>query len=118
MRFIDNVHFWGDLLLRNWLFFVAIGLAVWLTFLGLVFLSWFAAFWGNIFLGWKADLASCWQGVGAIGIAFGSIAALGGLAWARDYVDGRYNTPEGVSRWDLQDQTQQPAVHVEIAKEE
>ncbi len=118
MRLIENIHFWGELLLKYWPFFVAVFIFGWSLALGAVFISWLTAFWGNILWGWKADLSSCWQGVGAIGAAFGAIAALGGLAWARDYVDGKYNTPEGVSRWDLQEEQKQPSAPVEIAKEE
>lgn len=81
---------------------MAISLLIFLMmlFLALVLISWLAGYWLNALYGYKFEINSCWQGVGAVVAGLGGVAALAGSAWIKLWIDSKYNSvlgekPEG-----------------------
>lgn len=60
-----------------------------------VLLSWFVGFYMNGFFGFKFELSSVWQGLGACVTAISGLLTLAGVNLAKHYVDSRYNSAQG-----------------------
>lgn len=68
---------------------------VMMIFLCLVMASWLAGYWANALWGYKFEIGSCWQGVTAVVAGLGGVAALAGSAWAKHWIDSKYNSEIG-----------------------
>lgn len=79
----------------NWLALVIFLTVVWMLFLCIVAFSWLYGFWANGLYGTHFDLGSCWQGIGAIMLGFGSILGLAKAAWTKYQADSEHNTLPG-----------------------
>ncbi len=73
---------------------ILIGVLI-MTFILFVLLSWAVGFYANGFYGFKFDLGSIWQGLGACVAAITSLLTLAGVNLAKHYVDSRYNSQPG-----------------------
>lgn len=79
----------------NWLALVIFLTVIWMMFLCVVGFSWLYGFWSNGLRGTKFDLASCWQGIGAIMLGFGSILGLAKAGWTVYRTDSELNSKPG-----------------------
>ena len=61
----------------------------------LVLFSWFIGFYANGFYGFKFDLGSVWQGLGACVTAISGLLTVAGVQLGKHYVDSRYNSQAG-----------------------
>ena len=61
----------------------------------LVLFSWFIGFYANGFYGFKFDLGSVWQGLGACVTAISGLLTVAGVQLSKHYVDSRYNSQAG-----------------------
>ena len=68
---------------------------VMMVFLCLVMGSWLFGYWANAIWGYHFEIGSCWQGIGVVITGLGGVAALAGSAWAKHYIDSKYNSEEG-----------------------
>lgn len=75
----------------NWLALVVIMTIIWMLFLCAVAFSWLFGYWSNALNDTHFEIGSCWTGIGAIGVAFGSILSLAGAAWAKYHTDSKFN---------------------------
>jgi hypothetical protein len=66
-----------------------------MTFILFVLVSWGIGFYANGFFGYKFDLGSIWQGLGACVAAITGLLTLALSSLAKWYVDSRYNSAEG-----------------------
>ena len=66
-----------------------------LFFILLVLFSWAVGFYMNGFFGFKFELNSVWQGLGACITAISGLLTLAGVNLAKHYVDSRYNSAAG-----------------------
>ena len=73
-----------------------IGLLV-CVFVLFVLLSWGVGYYMNGLLGYKFDLGSVWQGIGACAAAVGSLLTMAGMNLGRKYIDSKFNSPTGVA---------------------
>jgi len=60
-----------------------------------VLFSWFIGFYANGFYGFKFDLGSVWQGLGACVTAISGLLTVAGVQLGKHYVDSRYNSQAG-----------------------
>jgi len=60
-----------------------------------VLFSWFVGFYANGFYGFKFDLGSVWQGLGACVTAISGLLTVAGVQLGKHYVDSRYNSQAG-----------------------
>ncbi len=60
-----------------------------------VLLSWGVGFYLNGIFGYKFDLGSVWQGIGACAAAVGSMLTLAGVNFSKQYIDSKFNSPLG-----------------------
>jgi len=60
-----------------------------------VLFSWFVGFYANGFYGFKFDLNSVWQGLGACVTAISGLLTVAGVQLGKHYVDSRYNSAAG-----------------------
>ena len=61
----------------------------------LVLFSWFIGYYANGFYGFKFDLGSVWQGLGACVTAISGLLTVAGVQLGKHYVDSRYNSQAG-----------------------
>ncbi len=61
----------------------------------LVLFSWFIGYYANGFYGFKFDLGSVWQGLGACVTAITGLLTVAGVQLGKHYVDSRYNSAAG-----------------------
>lgn len=61
----------------------------------LVLFSWFVGFYCNGFGGYKFELNSVWQGLGACVTAISGLLTVAGVQLGKHYVDSRYNSAAG-----------------------
>lgn len=80
----------------NWLALVIFLTVLWCVMLLVVAGSWLVAFWLNGLFGYKFELGSCWQGVGAIAAAFAGIIGLAKAGWTKWLIDSEHNSPQYV----------------------
>ena len=66
-----------------------------MAFILFVLISWGIGFYANGFFGYKFDLGSIWQGLGACVAAITGLLTLALSSLAKWYVDSRYNSAEG-----------------------
>ena len=64
-------------------------------FILFVLLSWGVGFYANGFYGFKFDLGSIWQGLGACVAAISGLLTLAGVDLAKHYIDSKFNSPKG-----------------------
>ena len=60
-----------------------------------VLISWFVGFYANGFGGYKFELNSVWQGLGACITAITGLLTMAGVQLGKHYVDSRYNSAAG-----------------------
>jgi len=72
-----------------------IGLLICL-FILIVLVSWAVGYYMNGLLGYKFELGSIWQGLGACITAIGSLLTMAGVNLGKQYIDSKYNSPQGV----------------------
>jgi len=60
-----------------------------------VLFSWFVGFYANGFWGYKFELNSVWQGLGACVTAISGLLTVAGVQLGKHYVDSRYNSAAG-----------------------
>ena len=112
MAFRSPVAKWGDLVkimgrvkqeilnLAEWSkrhlekLIILIGVFI-MAFILLVLLSWAIGYYANGFFGYKFDLGSIWQGLGACVAAITGLITMAGTSLAKLYVNSRYNSPQG-----------------------
>lgn len=73
---------------------ILIGVCI-MTFILFVLVSWGIGFYANGFWGYKFELGSIWQGLGACVAAITGLLTLAATSLAKLYVDSRYNSPQG-----------------------
>lgn len=73
---------------------ILIGVLI-MTFILFVLLSWAIGFYANGFFGYKFELGSIWQGLGACVAAITGLITMAGTSLAKLYVNSRYNSPQG-----------------------
>lgn len=73
---------------------ILIGVLI-MTFILFVLLSWAIGFYANGFFGFKFELGSIWQGLGACVAAITGLITMAGTSLAKLYVNSRYNSPQG-----------------------
>lgn len=66
-----------------------------LSLVVLVLFSWFVGYYANGFYGFKFDLGSVWQGLGACVTAISGLLTVAGVQLGKHYVDSRYNSAAG-----------------------
>ncbi len=71
-----------------------IGLLV-CAFILFVLISWGIGYYLNGFYGYKFELGSIWQGLGACVTAIGSLLTMAGVNLGKQYIDSRFNSPPG-----------------------
>lgn len=64
-------------------------------FILFVLLSWSVGYYLNGLAGYKFDLGSIWQGLGACVTAIGSLMTMAGVNLGKQYIDSRFNSPPG-----------------------
>ena len=64
-------------------------------FILFVLISWGVGFYLNGLYGFKFDLGSIWQGLGACVTAIGSLMTMAGVNLGKQYIDSRFNSPLG-----------------------
>ena len=64
-------------------------------FILFVLLSWGVGYYANGFYGYKFDLGSIWQGLGACVAAISGLLTLAGVDLAKHYIDSKFNSPKG-----------------------
>ena len=64
-------------------------------FILFVLISWGVGFYLNGLYGFKFDLGSIWQGLGACVTAIGSLMTMAGVNLGKQYIDSRFNSPPG-----------------------
>lgn len=64
-------------------------------FILFVLLSWGIGYYLNGLAGYKFDLGSIWQGLGACVTAIGSLMTMAGVNLGKKYIDSKYNSPAG-----------------------
>lgn len=64
-------------------------------FILFVLLSWGVGYYLNGLAGYKFDLGSIWQGLGACVTAIGSLMTMAGVNLGKKYIDSKYNSPAG-----------------------
>lgn len=89
---ITKFSMWAQ---NHWLALVIIMIIIMLCFLSLVLLSWLIGYYANALYGYKFELNSCLQGIGACGAGMASVAALAKAAWTKYDADSRYNSRQG-----------------------
>ena len=73
---------------------ILIGVLI-MTFILFVLLSWAIGFYANGFFGYKFELGSIWQGLGACVAAITGLITMAGTSLAKLYVNSRYNSAQG-----------------------
>ena len=66
-----------------------------MTFILFVLLSWAIGYYANGFFGFKFELGSIWQGLGACVAAITGLITMAGTSLAKLYVNSRYNSLPG-----------------------
>lgn len=64
-------------------------------FILFVLFSWGVGYYLNGLAGYKFDLGSIWQGLGACATAIGSLLTLAGVNLGKQYIDSKFNSPMG-----------------------
>ena len=64
-------------------------------FILFVLLSWGVGYYANGFYGFKFDLGSIWQGLGACVAAISGLLTLAGVDLAKHYINSKFNSPNG-----------------------
>lgn len=65
------------------------------VFILFVLFSWGVGYYMNGLAGYKFDLGSIWQGLGACVTAIGSLMTMAGVNLGKQYIDSRFNSPPG-----------------------
>lgn len=73
---------------------ILIGVLI-LFFILFVLLSWGVGYYANGFFGYKFDLGSIWQGLGACVAAISGLLTLAGVDLAKHYINSKFNSPNG-----------------------
>lgn len=73
---------------------ILIGVLI-MSFILFVLLSWGVGYYMNGLLGYKFDLGSIWQGLGACVAAIGSLLTMAGVNLGKRYIDSKFNSPLG-----------------------
>ncbi|MBQ7515296.1 MAG: hypothetical protein IJS96_03350 [Schwartzia sp.] len=73
---------------------ILIGVCV-MAFILLVLLSWAVGYYANGFFGFKFELGSIWQGLGACVAAITGLLTVAGVNLGRQYIDAKFNSPPG-----------------------
>ncbi len=66
-----------------------------MLFIVLVLSSWLEGCWLNGLYGFKFELASVWQGLGACAAAIGSLLTASGISMGKYYIDSKFNSEQG-----------------------
>ena len=93
----------GEILnLANWAndhlekLIILIGVFI-LFFVLFVLASWGVGYYANGFYGYKFDLGSIWQGLGACVAAISGLLTMAGVDLAKRYINSKYNSAPGES---------------------
>lgn len=87
-----NIADWSKKNLEKLIILAAVCIMAFILF---VLMSWGIGFYANGFFGYKFDLGSIWQGLGACVAAITGLLTLAATSLAKLYVDSRYNSPQG-----------------------
>lgn len=73
---------------------ILIGVCV-MAFILFVLASWAVGYYANGFFGFKFELGSIWQGLGACVAAITGLLTVAGVNLGQQYIDAKFNSPLG-----------------------